>query len=210
MVSPHGGTGAAARGQFHHPHRTEHGCGTAPPHQGRVRHLPRVRRPGARFLAPAMRRVRARHAAHIQPQAPGVLPIVRRAADVADRGAPGRRCESARAGAAMGAVSADPTAFTAAAQPELVTSRARACWSRRWARPIWLTPTPMATKRARCGILNDVTHQVPKQAGTAMGTATWWCRRRTANCCSRHRRARAAQRWWPASPASTSSASSTA
>ena len=37
----------------------------------------------------ALRRVRPRQAAGLQLQAPGILPLVRRAADVADRGAPG-------------------------------------------------------------------------------------------------------------------------
>jgi MSHA biogenesis protein MshL len=77
-------------------------------------------------LAATLRRVRPRQAAgqlqapgspcgarRIQLQAPGILPLLRRPAHVADRCAPGRPRHPARAGAAMGAVAADPAARAA-------------------------------------------------------------------------------------------------
>ena len=102
--------GAAARGQLHRPHRGQHRRRTTPLHQERVRRLPRVRHPGARLPETSLRRVRPRQAAGLQLQAPRVLPVMRCAADVADRGAPGRPCHPARAGAAVGLVAADRAA----------------------------------------------------------------------------------------------------
>ena len=80
--------------------------------------------------------VRPRQAAGLQLQAPRVLPLVRRAAHVADRGAPGRPRHPARAGAAVGAVAADRAALAA--------GRAAASWSRRCCR--WCS----ACSRAIC------------------------------------------------------------
>jgi len=81
--------------------------------QGRVRRLPRIRHPGPRLPAAALRRVRPRQVAGLQLQAPRVLSLMRCAPDVADRGAPGGSRHPPRAGAAVGAVSADPAARAA-------------------------------------------------------------------------------------------------
>jgi len=75
------------------------------------------RHPGPRLPAPALRRVRARQAAGVQLQAARLVPLVRRAADVADGSAPGGPCHPARAGAPVGASlstsAADPAARVA-------------------------------------------------------------------------------------------------
>ena len=68
--------------------------------------------------------VRPRQAARVQLQAPRVLPFVRRAAHVADRGAPGRSCHSARAGAPVGAVTADSAARAAGGAAQTGDTRA--------------------------------------------------------------------------------------
>jgi hypothetical protein len=105
--------GAAARGQLHRAHRGQHWRRAAPLHQGRVRRLPRMRHPGPWLPEAALRRVRPRQAAGLQLQAAGVLPVMRCAPDVADGSALGGPCHPPCAGAAMGAVTADPAARTA-------------------------------------------------------------------------------------------------
>jgi hypothetical protein len=88
-------------------------CRAASIHQGRVRRISRVRHPRARVPEASLRRVRSRQASGVQLQAARVLPLVRRAADVADGSAPGGPCHPARAGAPMGAVATDPAARAA-------------------------------------------------------------------------------------------------
>ena len=82
--------GAAARRDLLRRRGGRRRCEPAVLHQRRVRCIPRLRHPGARLPAPALRRLRPRQAGGIQLQAPGVLSLVRRAAHVADCGAPGR------------------------------------------------------------------------------------------------------------------------
>lgn len=106
-------TTRAARSQLHRPHRSQHGCRAAPVHQGRVGCLPRVRHPGARLPEAARRRVRPRQAAGLQLQASRVPPLVRRAAHVSDRGAPGGPRHPTCSGATVGVVAADTAAFAA-------------------------------------------------------------------------------------------------
>ena len=69
--------------------RGQHPSGVAAVHQRRVRCLPRMRHPGAPLREAALRELRPRQAAGLQLQVPGLLPLMRCAADVADRGAPG-------------------------------------------------------------------------------------------------------------------------
>ena len=107
------GQAPAARGHIHRAYRGQHRIGAAEVCEGRVRRPPRVRHPGAWFPETALRRLRSRQAAGVQLQTPRVLPVVRRAAHVADSGAPGRSCHSARAGAPVGAVTADSAARAA-------------------------------------------------------------------------------------------------
>ena len=59
------------------------------------------------------KQLRPRQAAGLQVQAPRVLPIMRRAEDVADDSAPGGPCHPTRAGAPVGAVAADSAARAA-------------------------------------------------------------------------------------------------
>ena len=67
----------------------------------------------APLAAPALRRLRPRQTCRVQLQAPGVLPLVRGAAHGADCRSPGRQRHPARAGAPVGAVTADPAATAA-------------------------------------------------------------------------------------------------
>jgi len=62
--------------------------------QRRVRRLPGARHPGARVLAPALRRLRPRQAGRVQLQAPGGLPVIRCPARGPDGRAPCGPCVS--------------------------------------------------------------------------------------------------------------------
>ena len=73
--------GAAARPELLRPDRRDHRCQPAAIRQRRVRRVPRMRHPGARIAAPALRRLRPRQARGVQLQAP------RLAAPRAGRGA---------------------------------------------------------------------------------------------------------------------------
>jgi len=131
-----GAAGAQVRNERHRPEQTtlyrpvlqhaqtffahaEEATGTNLPQnvQGRVRRLPRLRHPGARLPAPALRRPGPRQAGRLQLQAPRFLPPVWRTLHGPDRCAPGRTrhpsCAGAPVGAGLPSSTADPAATAA-------------------------------------------------------------------------------------------------
>ena len=121
-------SGAAARRDLHRPDRSRRRCRPAAVREGRIRRLPRVRHPGPRLAEAALRRLRPRQAGRLLLQAARLLPLVRGPAHGADDGAPGRPRHPPRAGAPVGAVTADPAFARHRQSTRLSVSGLSDCW----------------------------------------------------------------------------------